>query len=62
MSERRAQLKEVTEAIRRACYNLTGEAPEELLASLGWTVQEYRIALVESGGKSSDGREKFLEE
>lgn len=62
MNHERATLKEVTEAIRRANYNHTGESPEELLASLGWTVQEYRIALVESGGKSSDGREKFLEE
>lgn len=62
MNERRATLKEVSDAIHRANYNHTGESPEELLGSLGWTVQEYKIALVEAGGKSSNDRAKFPEE
>jgi len=62
MNHERAPLQEVTEAIRRANYNHTGESPEELLGSLGWTVQEYKIALVEAGGKSSNDRAKFPEE
>mgnify|MGYP003337774161 CR=1 FL=1 len=42
----RAKLCEVNDAIRHACYNLTGEDPKELLERLGWTEKEYMDALI----------------
>lgn len=54
MNHERATLKEVTEAIRKANYNHTGESLEGLLARLGWTLQEYRIALVEGCEEKKD--------
>ena len=42
----RAKLCEVKDAIRHACYNLTGEDPRVLLERLGWTEKEYMDALI----------------
>lgn len=49
----RAPLDEVVEAVRKACYHRTGEALEELVARMGWGLQEYRLALVRNINDSS---------
>lgn len=60
----RATLEEVKAAVRKACYDRTGEDPEELMARLGWTFQEYRLALVGnindlSSCKAAEGRDRM---
>lgn len=56
MKPSRKPLADVKEAIRQACYDHTGQALEELLDSMGWTLTEYKVALVESGAvQSPDG-------
>jgi hypothetical protein len=49
----RAPLEDVVAAVRKACYDRTGEALEELTARMGWTLQEYRLALVGNINDSS---------
>lgn len=46
----KASLEEVKEAIRLACHDHTGEAPEALLFRLGWTSKEYITAMLSGTG------------
>lgn len=52
----KATLEEVKEAIRLACHNHTGEAPEALLFRLGWSSKEYLAALLEPRDRPAGGK------
>lgn len=50
----KATLEEVKEAIRLACHDRAGEAPEALLFKLGWSSKEYLAALLGPRGGTAE--------